>query len=116
MKECDWKRKEVSFIICVQRSATPGSQFTYCRTVIFQKHAIFGIWLIWVFGKVYFSEFADVEFLPILIRVNSAERLTHWFSVQAPNFRSWCLLQNSTAMHYVFPCYLLLVQACAVVP
>ena len=68
-----------------------------------------------VFETVEISEFAHVEFLPMPIKVNSAERLTHRFSVQAPYIRSWCLLQNSSAMHYDFPCYLLLVHACTVV-
>ena len=51
------------------------------RLGIFLKHAIFGIWLIWVFGNVNFSEFADVEFLAILIKVNSAEVIPLSFSV-----------------------------------
>ena len=41
-----------------------------------------------VFETVEISEFAHVEFLPMPIKVNSAERLTHRFSVLAPNFRS----------------------------
>ena len=63
----------------------------YCRTGIFRKRAIFGIWLICVFGKAEFSEFAVVEFLPILIKVDSAERLMRRFSVSAPKFRSCCV-------------------------
>ena len=31
------------------------------------------------------------QFLPILIKANSAERLAQRFSVLAPNFRSWCV-------------------------
>ena len=64
----------------------------------------------------------------ILIKVNSAERLTHRFSVLAPNFRSRCvykivlslrqrkhvmvLLVDRNALLYDFP----LVIACAVAP
>ena len=47
-----------------------------------------------VFETVEISEFAHVEFLPMPIKVNSAERLTHRFSVLAPNFRSCWVYQN----------------------
>ena len=43
------------------------SKGVYCRQGIYRKHAIFRIWLIWVFG------IRDVEVLPIVMKVNSAD-------------------------------------------
>ena len=58
-------------------------KITYCRTGIFRN------WLFWVFGIARFFKFADVDFLPILVKVLviSAERLSYRFSVLAPNYR-----------------------------
>ena len=39
-----------------------------CRLGIFRKHAIFRIWPIWVFRKIIFLEFADIEFLLIVTK------------------------------------------------
>ena len=85
--------------ICLSVFKMCPDRWEYCRTGIFRKRAIFGIWLIWIFGKVSFSEFTDVELLPILMKVNSAERLKYRFSVQATNFCSMCVYKIALSLN-----------------